>query len=111
MPVANLRELRSSPGTGDRRSVSVGVEITLAVARFRTYTVTLLLFILEHRNQRMIPFPPNPKEAVGSTHLEKTAFRNNALSSKPLDSVSLGFAGSIVRDKTVFDSAVVSLEA
>ena len=80
------------------------------MARFRMYTVSLLLFILEHQNQRMIPFPLNPKVAVGSTHLTKTAFRNNMLSSQPLDSVSLGFAGSVMRDNSVFDSVMVSLE-
>lgn len=86
------------------------MEVTSAMARFRTYAVNLLLFILEHRNQRLIPFPLNPKVVVGSTHLTKNAFRNNMPSSQPLDSVSFGFAGSVRRDNMVFNSVMVSLE-
>lgn len=87
------------------------MEVTSAMATFRTRTVTLLLFILEDRNQGVTPSPLNPKMAMRSTHLTKTVFRNNTLSSQPLDSVSFGFAGSVMRDNTVFDSVMASLES
>lgn len=108
MPSTKSRWLRSSPETGDCRAISVGMEVALAMDRFKTHTVNWLLFILEHRNQRTIPFPLNPRVAVGSPHLTKTDFRNNMLSSQPL--VSLGFTGSVMRDNMVFDSVMMSLE-
>lgn len=87
------------------------MEVTSAMAIFRTPTVILLFFILKHRNQVMTLFPLIPKVAMKSTHLTKTAFRNNTLSSQPLDSVSFGFAVSVMRDDTVFDSVMASLES
>lgn len=110
MPSTKLRQLRSPSETaGDCRSISIGMEVTSAMAIFRTRTVTLLLFILKHRNQVVTLFPLILKVALKSTHLTKTAFRNNTLTSQPLDSVSFGFAGSVMRDNTVF--VMASLES
>lgn len=111
MPSTKSRQLRSSPETaGGCRSVSVSMEVTSAMARLRTSTINLLLFIWEHRNQRMIPFLMNPKVMGGSTHMAKAAFRNNVMASQPLDSASLGFALFEMRDNTVFNSVMVSPE-